>query len=359
MTGKDIKFKILILFLVLTIPAGLSLADTSSGFQLKVNVNDYQPSWLNALDSHEWIKTDYNTFVTTQLNYTEKAGQRALQAIMTNSDASPQWSVIRVNQFIDPEDWSAVTQVKCDVYVETTSTDDKTIQLELQTVNAGLIQRPQVTITQKNTWVSDVTWNLGPISEPVGTVFLTPNHIEGTEHYYFRNLRIVRSGIEEPWDTLRVPSYQWQGSMDFKLWRPPSGGYAPRNEPITHNQTYNNSAGALSIPWDASIDSTNNYAKMEATNLYGFDFTAVQHFQVKVYSDKAGLKLRMDFWDGANYASTNELDITTIGGWQTLTWNKPGGPMNWVSLKSLIFMVNTSVGGTGHVYIDEMEFLNN
>lgn len=330
----------------------LSLAATSSDFQLTVLVHDYQASWLNSLDTHEWLAPDYADIFNTILFYKEKAGRRSLGATFTINNGGGTWSVIRVNEFIDPEDWSDVNQVKCDVYIETTSSNNKTIELELKNVADSQIQKPVATITNKNTWV-EASWNVATGSNLVSAVFLTPNAIEDGEKYYFSNLRLVRGGSEEQWDPMDVPTYFWSGSGDFAAWKSDWG----RNEPITNNQTYNNSSGALSIPWNAAIDAGQDYAKMEATKLQGFDFTPIQRFRVNVYSDRAGLKLRLDFWDGANYGMTTEEDITTVNGWQTITWNKPTSTMNWGSLNALIFMVNTAVGGSGQVYLDEIEFL--
>jgi hypothetical protein len=327
-------------------------ATSSANSQLKIEIYDFIPSWLNALDSHEWLDPKYNVEISSVISYKEFSGRRAMQVKYRRSAGTNSWSVIRVDEFIQPEIWSMVTAVRVDVYIASTSADAKGMKLELKTKEDVFIQGPYQANLPKNTWYT-VEWPLQSIAVWVSQVMLVPDGITDGDIFYFNNLRLVRGGVEEPWDTFQASTYRWVGSMDFNPWKADWG----RNEPITHNQRYNNSAGVLVIPWAASKTSY-SWAKMEATNLRGIDFSSFKRFRVQAKSTAPGINIKMDFFDGATVYSTNELSFSKADTWESLTWDKPYN-LNLANLRTFMFMVNTSGGGSGEVLIDQIEFLKN
>jgi hypothetical protein len=328
---------------------GFALAASTNSTNLNIKIFDYDFNKLNLFDSHEWVNPEW-TAIKSQFTYTEKFGRQALEVKFSGNDG---WVALRVNEFLDPEDWRNITQVKCDVYIESAVVSNKNIVLELKTLTDNPIAQFSPNGTIGNGGWTTVVWNTNLSSAaPVSQVIFTSNSVVDGDKYYFSNFRIRRNNVDELWETFTVPTYGWVGTNDFSAWRTDWG----RMEPISHHFTYNNSAGALSIPWDAMKDANASFAGMKATTLMGIDFQTINNIKVFAYTLTAGVKIRMSFNDGEGDKDTPELTVATAGSWVPLTWDIP---LNVVKghIKSFMFKVNTSSGSSGRVYIDNMEFI--
>jgi hypothetical protein len=259
---------------------------------------------------------------------------------------------MRTVEFFSPEDWSAVTQIKIDVWVEN---DKNNMGLKVELYDNTNTSRLQSSVSNiaGGAWTT-VTFNVSPVGFQTAKVFLVMENMNTGDSACLSNFRLVR-GSEEMWDTFETPSYNWQGGQDFTPWN------AGKTEPITHQVTYANSAGAVCIPWTYSVG--NQVAKMEATNLRCQNFVGVTKFRLWVYSTRANIPVYLAFWQGdqhghpAAWLPLAPKTVVSANTWTQLEWDRPAGGFDWGDPDSFMIMVDTSSGGSGIMYADAMEFV--
>jgi hypothetical protein len=341
---------------ILLINAGLNdVFAASSDFQVAVRIINFDRSLLNKCDNHEWYPEPglYGTEVTTTISYGSYHGRKSMQARF-NVTGGNNWACIRTDHYFAPEVWNNVTLIGTEVYIESEDINAKHIEMQLLDIDGNKIKKPIATGIIKNSW-QNVPWPVDLTSAAqVAQIILIPGNLQNGDVMYFSNMHITISAKDEIWETFGAPSYKWLGSEDFAPWHPVTSGY-PRNEPISHKQTYNGSAGALYIPWDANQSSEHDTAKMEATDLYGADFTNFNTIKAWVWRSGNDADIYMGFWDGGEPKDTTAKTVS-IGDWVQVVWNKPAG-INWSGLRTFMFMIDTSGGGIGEFYIDEIEFV--
>ncbi len=309
---------------------------------------------LNQCDTHEWYAEPelYGSEVTTTISYGSYHERKSTQAGF-NVTGGNNWACIRTDHYFAPEIWNNVTQIEMEIYIESEDINAKHIEMQLLDIDGNEMKKPIATGIIKNSW-QNVPWPVDLTSAAqVAKIILIPGNLQNGDIIYFRNMCLIHSsGPDTTWDTFEAPSYKWLGSEDFAPWHPVTSGY-PRNEPISHKQTYNSSAGALYIPWDASLDAAVS-AKMETVDLHGFAFTGFDRIRAQVRSDRTDAPIFIGFWDGT-WAQTSSQNVSAVDTWQLLEWELPGG-ITWGNLQSFMFMVDTTAGGTGDVYIDAIDF---
>ncbi len=302
-----------------------------------------------ACDTHQW-KGELWSGVTPTLQYGEYYGFRSMRASFEVPGPST-LAFIRTYVYFQPEDWSAVTQIKMEVYVE--STTEKNIELEIfDSSDVMVVPKPNVTGISTGSWV-EVVWDVSSLLGTAFRIVLVPGGLLDGDIMYFKNMRINRGAGDIAWDAFAEDSYAWTGGEDFVPWQA-----TERNDPISNIQTHNASAGALSIPWDVDQDPGSANAKLEAVNLQGKNFTGYSKMRAWVYSDRSGVPIYMAFADGSSWTPTAHIAVDTANNWQLMEWDAPGG-VNWTNLQTFMFMVNTfELTGVGQVYIDDIEFGN-
>jgi hypothetical protein len=304
---------------------------------------------LNQCDTHEWYPESYGSNVTTTLDYGTYHGREALRASFTVSGPL-NYAYVRTDHVFAPENWGSVTRIMMSIWIE--SGTNKYMHLEIKDIDDNEVKKPLAENIGCNNWV-DVCWNVvPPWSNEVAKILMVPGGLQDGDVMYFSNMHITISAKDEIWETFEAPTYKWTGSEDFNPWKPVTDGY-PRNEPISHKQTYNGSAGALYIPWDADCDAAKS-AKMETADLHDFDFTGFDRMRAQVRSNRTDAPVFIGFWDGT-WAQTVSKNVSTEDTWELLEWELPGG-ITWENLQSFMFMVDTTAGGTGDVYIDAIDF---
>lgn len=348
---KIFKTRVILFIILMAAGSHPVFASSLDNVKVKVIVTDITPALVNVCNTHEWFPEPWG--VITTLGYVNYLGRRTLRASFQLDGSNTGY--IRTDDFFAPEDWSSVAEIKMDVYLPNGKSQE--LHLELKNINGETIRRPSDTRIGSGDWITFV-WTLAPpLSENVAKILIISMELEDGDIIYFSNMRIKRSTGEEMWDTFKAPTYKWVGSEDFVPW---TGG---KNELISHNAydlTHNNSAGALYIPWDAGRHDK-PYAKAEATNLHIFNFTQFNRYQARVYSDNTDIKIYMAFWNadgnpGETWIETSRKDVLK-NTWEVKTWDKPTGNFDWGSLDNFMFLVDTSDGGTGKVYIDDIEFI--
>lgn len=312
-----------------------------SNMRILVTVMDSVASLDMPLDTHEWFFEPWGLQSTPE--YGTFHGRDCLRMVLSGTG---NLAFLRTNEFFSPENWGSVSTVRMDVYIE--GTNNKNIELEIQRLDGSVALKTNATGLVPGSWVT-ASWSVSGLPNDIAKLFLIPGTLAPGETIHFSNLRINRGGGDEPWDTFAEDTSNWTGSEDFVPWK--SG---PRNEPISHNQTHGASAGALYIPWDAA-KSTSDSAKMEAQDLLGMSLGGYPKYRAWVRSDRTDAPVFLAFWDGTNFVSTSYQSVSTANVWQQLTWDQPSG-VNWSALQTWMVLVRTVAGGTGNVYVDDIEF---
>lgn len=324
---------------------------TNQNLQLTVMLSDLDPAWVNAFDTRQWVAENaWGNDFTADLRYVSYSGRRALRAgfALKPSPTGKNWAFLHTD-FFSPEAWNsapAVSQITLDVFF--TAPGNRSLDIELKAGDGSTLQKKTVSNIVPGAWRT-LSFSLDALTGSVSQIYLVPGALADGDALYLSNLQIVRSG-SEMWEPFTAPGYAWLGQEDFQPWTA-----LGRNEPITHSWTYGGSAGALYIPWTASLNASGT-AKMETTNLNHLNFSGIQNFRAQVRSSRANQPIFMAFWDGTKWTPSASLAVTSANVWEQKSWAPPSG-VDWGNLQSFMFMVDTTAGGTGEVWIDALEFV--
>ncbi len=304
---------------------------------------------LNSMDNHEWA---FGFGAANTIAFGNDQGYDAMKVTVT--DNTQIYSAIKVNGFFYPEDWSGITAVKVWVYIESAS-DGKELQLSVQKGDGSEITKPISSGIPANSWVEITLGTDFSAATAVSQVMLVANYVASGDIIYYRDMRLVIGGVDHPWDAMNGPSYNWNPitTSDYNMWNT-SG---QRNEPISNSVTADGSAGALYLPWSADR-SADSEAKVESGSLQGItDLSSYNEIRFKVYSDSTAVPVKMGFWDGTNFASSPEFQVSSAGQWEEESFTPPSG-VDMSSLVNISFHANTSslAGQSGNVYIDSVQF---
>jgi hypothetical protein len=231
----------------------LNASSMNLSFNVIIPVSAYVANALNQCDSHSWVTESWGG--ATALDWKQVHSRQCARAVFTTSTGGTE-AYLRTNEFFSPENWSTVTQVKIDVWVEN-GKNSMGLRLEVHDNGTNSAQA-------STTNIAGGSWNTLTLPITVSgfqpsKIFLVLTNVANGDSACLSNLRITRGGVDEPWDTFETPSYAWLGSQDFTPWT------GSRNEPISHKVTYGSSAGALCFPWTGT---TAHAAKLEATNVF-------------------------------------------------------------------------------------------
>jgi hypothetical protein len=317
----------------------------------------------NQCDNRKWIMENwgYNppptatswTNSITACDYGLYKGRQCLRANITTCIASSAEACLMVDYSFSPEDWSKIHAIKIDMLIESGSSKDVKIELK-NNKDTSFIIVPQSNLAT-GSW-REIEWQMPTtISEPVYRLFFHFEKLINWDVLYFSNLRLIdENGKEILWESFTTPSYDWQGGDNYAFWEIlhyDQGVLTPlqgRKEPIAHQQTYAESAAALYIPWDDSLTNSHD-AYVEATNLAGLDFSRFVGLKASVRCEGKIAPVNVNF---GNSFTTESKSVASLGDWQQLHWEIPYG-----NFKSWKFQVDTSAGGTGTAYIDDIEFI--
>ncbi len=321
-----------------------TVAAESASFNLGVTIIDYTVVQLNSCDNHAWAARDWGA--DFNLTYGTFNGRRAVQAKVTNPDNA--WALFQTDIYVQPDDWSSYGVVSVDIYNDSASA--KGFELVLDDANNNELFRQTSSVSVNPGSWQTVTWNTASFPANVSQVNLvfTAASFQVGDKVYFSNLRLGTGG--KTWDPFSAPSYRWEGSGDFVPWSTQG-----RNDGIANQVTYANSPGAVVLPWDSAQDVGVTFAKMQATNLSGFDYSGNTTITMQCFSTSTAIPIYIEFWDGTIHNTTPQ-NVGTANSWQLLTWTIPGA-VDLKHLQAFSLMLDTSAAsGSGKVYIDDIRF---
>lgn len=315
----------------------------------------YTSEQLNSCDNHEW------TFLfgdNLNLDYGFYQGANCLRiTVPTASNGYGGFAIggfaNLANGLFSPEDWTDVTKVEFDIFIE--GSTPRGMELEIRDATSE-IYRPRIDGIAAGFW-QPLTFNTDVVEMNAATaiqrIIIIFNSLDSGTVIYLKNMRLVKNGQTIAWDAFSAPSYEWEPvTGDYVLW-----DGVVRNEPITNSITADNSAGALYLPWDADLGGSE--AKIESKNMQGItELSNIDQFKYKVFSDNSTIPIKMGFWDGSSFGSSMEQSVATANQWETVIVDPPSG-VNLSNIANMSFHANTSTlgGQSGHIFIDELEFV--
>jgi hypothetical protein len=348
---KDLEIGLACLSLLLCFLSKGAFAASGPSYFLHVPIATYfTDDELNQCDNHVWASEPWGG--TTVLDWANRHSRECMHAAFTaNGDSH---SYIRTDYYFQPENWNTVTQIKLDVFVENGKAN-MGLQLELHDTGSNAISiAPDQTSIPPNVWTT-LTYTVPAPAFLVSKIFIVANTLVTGDGFCLSNFRIHRAAGDEMWDTLANPGWAWVSGGDFVPW---INGY--RNEPVSHTLTYNNSPGALCIPWTKNAGN----ATLRSGDMRGHNLSGYTKFRARVYSLEAGTMISMGFWNDpapsyptGQWAQTGWAAVVTANTWQLMEWDVPTSPFDWLNPASFQFLVNTSAGTSGTVYIDAIEFV--
>ena len=322
-------------------------------------------------DSHTWTDSGNSSFARAVLSYSPKRNTQGsnelmvtapLQAIPAGRDWSPNnFEFTLTRNLPQPEDWSNYDFITTDIYVEDKPTSLPTVFLTLYNSQGASVSVPLVLSWQLFQWDNrQMTWPLKGnqyfvppiptnILNNVVKVSISARGLNDGQYgpaisfvdFHFDNMKL---GGKDLWDAFDGPGYGWYADGDSSA----IGG-------ITHNNTYNNSAGALCLSWNYA--STANYAEVRTTDFASQDWSGYTNIKANVKCSDITVPIAIYLWDGTAGRQTAGQTVQIANQWQTICWQLPADDASFSKSHIAVVKVvanNIDAHRTGNIYVDNL-----
>ncbi len=295
-----------------------------------------------------------------------------IQPLVEESPALNQVILSPARELVQAEDWSAVRFVTLDAYLEEQPADFP--ELELTLINSAgdrfttrALHNGAGTLNRwKNREITFPIQGIQGMAEaaPVG-ILTDVNQIEigivGYNEPLPKSDAEAEAGLTLSELSIHLDNFKLNGTIAWDTFEGADNNWKPAGDVsttagITHNKSWNNSAGSLFMGWQ--YGGSNPEAIVSTSQISPeLDWGSYNYIQAQIWVDNPEIPFSVRLTDSAgNQAITPASNSTLSRGWTAVAWPIPKqAEIDFAAITQLeIFVTDISVFQEGESYIDEL-----